>query len=108
MHLVEVERLQEVKDLHVLAASRPARARLHQPAKRVERLGQFPAGQRRRLVQRAEFLPEQRQIVQGVKHHAMVARLNRAMHSWANYFVLRQVSPAYRAIDQHASRRQRQ
>ena len=41
-------------------------------------------------------------------HEAMVARLNRAMHGWANYFVLGQVSPAYRAIDRHASRRLRQ
>ena len=41
-------------------------------------------------------------------HEAMAARLNRSMHGLANYFVLGQVSPAYRAIDQHASRRLRQ
>ena len=48
-------RIGQAKDLHVLSASRPTRARLHQPAKGVERLGQCPPGQRRRLVQRAEL-----------------------------------------------------
>ena len=38
----------------------------------------------------------------------MVEHLNRAMTGWANYFVLGQVSPAYRAIDRHAGRRLRQ
>ena len=38
----------------------------------------------------------------------VVARLNRALTGWANYFTLGQVSPAYRAVDQHATRRLRQ
>ena len=38
----------------------------------------------------------------------VVARLNRVLTGWANYFTLRQVSPAYRAVDQHARRRLRQ
>ena len=38
----------------------------------------------------------------------MVARLNRVMTDWANYFTLGQVSPAYAALDQHATRRLRQ
>lgn len=38
----------------------------------------------------------------------VVGRLNRAMVGWANYFVLGQVSPAYSAIDQHATKRLRQ
>ena len=38
----------------------------------------------------------------------MVARLNRKLTGWANYFTLGQVSPAYAAIDQHATRRLRQ
>ena len=38
----------------------------------------------------------------------VVGRLNRAMRGWANYFQLGQVSPAYRAVDQHATRRLRQ
>ena len=38
----------------------------------------------------------------------MVERLNRTMTGWANYFCLGQVSPAYRAVDQHATKRLRQ
>ena len=38
----------------------------------------------------------------------VVARLNRLMTGWATYFTLGQVSPAYAAIDQHATRRLRQ
>ena len=37
----------------------------------------------------------------------VVARLNRVMTGWANYFTLGQVSPAYAAIDEHATRRLR-
>ena len=38
----------------------------------------------------------------------VVARLNQTMSGWANYFDLGQVSPAYRAVDRHATRRLRQ
>jgi len=38
----------------------------------------------------------------------MVARLNRVLVGWANYFCLGPVSKAYRAVDQHAGRRLRQ
>ena len=38
----------------------------------------------------------------------VVARLNRLLTGWANYFILGQVSPAYEAIDGHAVRRLRQ
>lgn len=38
----------------------------------------------------------------------MVAKLNRMMIGWANYFCLGSVSPAYRAVDSHACRRLRQ
>jgi hypothetical protein len=37
-----------------------------------------------------------------------VARLNRLLVGWANYFCLGPVSQAYRAIDQHVCRRLRQ
>ena len=37
-----------------------------------------------------------------------VARLNRLMVGWANYFCLGPVSPAYAAVDRHARRRLRQ
>ena len=38
----------------------------------------------------------------------VVQRLNRLLTGWANYFILGQVSPAYVAIDRHATRRLRQ
>ena len=38
----------------------------------------------------------------------VVGRLNRLLKGWANYFTLGQVSPAYAAIDRHATRRLRQ
>ena len=38
----------------------------------------------------------------------MVAKLNRMLSGWANYFTLGQVSPAYASIDRHAARRLRQ
>ena len=37
----------------------------------------------------------------------MVARLNRLLDGWANYFALGQVHPAYAAVDRHATRRLR-
>jgi hypothetical protein len=37
----------------------------------------------------------------------VVGRLNRLLTGWANYFTLGQVSPAYAAIDRHATRRLR-
>ena len=37
----------------------------------------------------------------------MTRRLNRLLTGWANYFCLGQVSPAYKAIDQHAHKRLR-
>src|ERR1700730_12225411 len=38
----------------------------------------------------------------------VVAKLNRTMIGWANYFCLGPVSKAYRAVDQHARERLRQ
>ena len=38
----------------------------------------------------------------------VAGRLNRMISGWANYFNLGQVSPAYAAVDQHATRRLRQ
>ena len=37
----------------------------------------------------------------------IVARLNRLLDGWANYFTLGQVRPAYAAVDRHAARRLR-
>ena len=38
----------------------------------------------------------------------MVAKLNRMMTGWANYFCLGPVSKAYRAVERHARKRLRQ
>jgi hypothetical protein len=38
----------------------------------------------------------------------VVTKLNQMMNGWANYFCLGPVSKAYRAVDQHACKRQRQ
>ena len=43
-----------------------------------------------------------------LKPEQVVAKLNRAMLGWANYFQLGQVSPAYCAVDAHAEKRLRQ
>ncbi len=37
-----------------------------------------------------------------------MARLNRLLVGWSNYFCLGPVSKAYRAVDKHASKRLRQ
>ncbi len=37
----------------------------------------------------------------------MVQRLNWMLSGWANYYRLGQVSPAYKAVDEHATRRLR-
>ncbi len=37
----------------------------------------------------------------------MVLRLNRMLSGWSNYYCLGQVSPAYKAIDTHATKRLR-
>jgi hypothetical protein len=39
---------------------------------------------------------------------ALVARLNRQIIGWSNYFCLGPVSPAYRAVERHTRRRLRQ
>ena len=44
----------------------------------------------------------------GLETEAVVGGLNRLMTGWANYFYLGQISPAYAAIDRHASWRLRQ
>ena len=41
-------------------------------------------------------------------HEQVVAKLNRMMGGWANYFCLGPVSKAYRAVERHACKRLRQ
>jgi len=50
---------------------------------------------------------ETRRSTTQLDHTIVVAKLNRMMNGWANYFCLGPVSKAYRAIDQHARRRLR-
>ena len=71
MHVVCAERLEQAQDLHVLAPPRPARACLHQPAKRRERIGQLPSGERRCLVQRSDLALNEGQIVERVEDHVL-------------------------------------
>ena len=62
--------------------------------------------------QRPEHLPHDQRIdgtaAGSLPAETVVERLNRTLSGWANYFRLGQVSPAYRAVDQHADRRLRQ
>ena len=43
----------------------------------------------------------------GLEPEVVVGRLNRVMIGWANYFYLGQISPAYAAVDRHATQRLR-
>ena len=43
----------------------------------------------------------------GLEPQVVIGRLNRVMTGWANYFYLGQVSPAYAAVDRHATQRLR-
>ena len=71
VHVVCAERLEQAQDLHVLAPSRPARTCLHQSAKRRERIGQLPSGERRCLVQRSDLALNEGQIVERVEDHVL-------------------------------------
>ena len=68
-----------------------------------------PTSARAEQGERSEHMPHSERANGGAVrdngHEVMVERLNRAMHGWANYFAVGQVSRAYRAIDQHTTRR---
>ena len=66
--ILDREHFQQPQHLHELALALLAHARLQQAAQRRERLGQVPAGQRRRLVERTDLALEQRQVMQRVEH----------------------------------------
>jgi hypothetical protein len=63
VHIVGAEYLQQAQHLDELALARLAHARLQQAAQGRELFGQCPAGQRRGLVQRADFPLQQSQAV---------------------------------------------
>ena len=69
MKRFEIEGLQKPQDLDVFSLAGLAHARLQQTAQGRERVGQFPAGQRRGLIQGGDLLFQQRQIVDRIEDH---------------------------------------
>ncbi len=70
-------------------------------------LGTVPS--KKRVMRICEALSEMTGRDQTLLDQEMqVARLNRTMIGWANYFCLGPVSKAYRAVEKHASKRLRQ
>ena len=70
-------------------------------------LGTVPSRKRvKRICEAISELTGRDQILLDQK--IVVARLNRVLTGWANYFCLGPVSKAYRAVDQHAVKRLRQ
>ncbi len=67
--MVHLEGLEEPQGLHVLALARLAHPGLEQPAQRGERLRQFPALERRRLIEGSDLPLQERQEVQRVEDH---------------------------------------
>ena len=70
-HVVEAEHLQQAQDLDELALAGLAHAGLEQPAQGRELFGQFPADQRRGLVERADLLFQQGQVMQRVEDEVL-------------------------------------
>jgi RNA-directed DNA polymerase len=67
-------------------------------------LGTFPS--KKRVIRICETISELTGRDQTLLDQVMVvAKLNRTMIGWANYFCLGPVSKAYRAVDQHARKR---
>jgi len=70
-------------------------------------LGTVPSQKRvKRLCEAISELTGRDQTL--LNQEIVVARLNRVMSGWANYFCLGPVSKAYRAVDRHARKRLRQ
>ncbi len=70
-------------------------------------LGTIPSRKRvKRICETISELTGRDQIL--LDQEIVVARPNRVLTGWANYFCLGPVSKAYRAVDQHALKRLRQ
>ena len=70
-------------------------------------IGTVPSRKRvKRICETISELTERDQTL--LDQEIVVARLNRVMTGWANYFCLGPVSRAYRAVDRHARKRLRQ
>ena len=70
-HILDLERLQQAQDLHILALALLAHARLQQAAQGRELLRQLPASQRRGLVERVDLLLGQSKVVQRIEHEVL-------------------------------------
>ena len=66
-NILWLERFQQPQHLDKLSLAAIAPARLKQAAERGKLLGQFPTGQRRRLIERTDLALKQRQIVKRVE-----------------------------------------
>jgi RNA-directed DNA polymerase len=81
--------------------------RCYSPKTGKAHLGTIPSRKRvQRLCQQVSELTGRRSTQQDAE--TMVGTLNRKLLGWSNYFCLGSVSKAYRAVDQHATRRLRQ
>jgi RNA-directed DNA polymerase len=70
-------------------------------------LGTVPSRKRvKRICETIRELTGRDQLL--LDQEMVVARLNRVLTGWANYFCLGPVSQAYRAVDEHAQKRMRQ
>jgi hypothetical protein len=84
VQVVDVERLQQTQNLHILAASCLDHPRFHQAAQGRELRWQVSFRQGRRLIQRVDLLLDQRKVMHRIEHHvlAVVSRRGwRAMTS---------------------------
>ena len=72
MERLEIEALQKPQDLDVFPLAGLAHAGLQETAQGREGLGQFPAGQRRGLVQSADLLLQQSQVVDRIEDHILL------------------------------------
>ena len=68
---LEFEALQKPQDLHVFPLAGLAHARLQETAQGRERIGQFPASQWRCLVQGADLVLQQSQVVDRIEDHIL-------------------------------------
>jgi hypothetical protein len=69
--ILEAERFQQTQNLHELPLASLAQAGLEQPAQHAEPVGQLPARQRRRLVERTRLLLQEREVMQRVEDEVL-------------------------------------
>src|SRR5690606_15189443 len=67
MQIGQIEAFQKTQHLHIGAPTQLAHPRFHQATQCGERLGEFPALERGRLVERIDLVLDQRQVMQWFK-----------------------------------------